>query len=129
MSIYISLYGRFSINLLIFSSLTLDKPVYAAMIAGLALGSVLVFFTGLTASMLGTDNIFKFMLIGIIITAIFLSGLFILGSVTSMQNPIETIFVLVIDIPTGLLKNFWSLIPSAATGAILARVVSFFASR
>jgi hypothetical protein len=129
MYIYIFLYGYFSINLLIFSSVTLDKPILAALTTGFAIGSVLGLFTGLTTGMFGVNTILKCMTIGIIVTAIFLSGFFILSSGTDMQNPIEFILVLVTDIPSGLIKNFWLFIPSAATGAILARVISFTTSK
>ncbi len=129
MSVYISLYGYFSVNLLIFSSVTLDKPILTALIIGLMVGSILGLFTGLTVSLLGANNIFKCMVIGIIITAVFLSSLIFLSSGVSLQNPLEFIFVIIADIPIGLLKSFWLFIPSAATGVILARVISFITSK
>jgi hypothetical protein len=50
MPIYILQYGYFSIDLLIFSSVTLDRPIFTAFLAGLAVGGILEIIYGLKLS-------------------------------------------------------------------------------
>ena len=126
MSIYIFLYGSYSIDILILSSINLNEPILTALKVGLIGGSILGFFVGLSMGILKTNTIFRGVLIGIAVTAIILGGLFLLSSILNRDNPIEFGLSLIVFIPIELIKNFWLFIPSAATGAILTKVIERF---
>ena len=130
MFIYVSLYGYYNLGPFIFGDLILDKPVFLAFIIGLIFGIIQGFLTGVFSKIYEINTLSKEILIGFVVTQIIVLGIYFLLSVFDHPNPIELILGFIQDDLFRLLKiSLILFIPSAATGLILAKIVSFFASR
>ncbi len=130
MYIYVSLYGYFNLGPFIFGDLSLDKPVFWSLVAGAVFGGIQGFSIGLLAGIYNINTVSKGILVGIIITEAIIFGFYFLFSIFDHPNPIELILGLIQDDLFRLIKiSLVLFIPSAATGAILARIISFIASK
>ena len=126
MYIYISLYKIFTIGL-VFTSGTLQNPIYSSFIFGLIIGGILGFFLGLFINAFGIDNIYKGGLSGFIFIEILVIGIYLFFTFFDEPNPITLIFKLIDNLYELFKVSLVFIIPSILSGAVLGKLNALFA--